>query len=177
MKKILKRYRFFLVLLIVDLVLAAWIPDIGFRSIYISLNNLAEMLIVVPPIFLLLGLFDVWIKRETMIRLIGEESGLMGIIVAYLLGSFAAGPLYAAFPVAGALMKKGSRFSNILIFIGAWSTTKIPLLMFEASAMGWKFMALRFLMDIPVIYFIAFIIQKVTTSREKALIYARELSL
>ncbi|MDW7658228.1 MAG: permease, partial [Bacillota bacterium] len=83
----------------------------------------------------------------------------------------AAGPLYAAFPVAGVLMKKGSRLFNVLIFIGAWSTTKIPLLLFEASAMGWPFMLTRFLINLPGIAIIAWLTEKVLSKDERSRIY------
>jgi uncharacterized membrane protein YraQ (UPF0718 family) len=81
------------------------------------------------------------------------------------------------FPVAGVLLKKGTKFSNILIFIGAWSTTKIPLLLFEASSLDWKFMLTRFLIDIPGIIIIAYVIEKIMNKDEKALIYDNALSL
>jgi uncharacterized membrane protein YraQ (UPF0718 family) len=97
------------------------------------------MLLVVPPIFLLLGLMDVWVPRETLMKFMGPGSGLKGPIIAFAVGSAAAGPLYGAFPVAAVLMKKGASFSNILIFIGAWSTTKIPMLLFEMKALGFRF--------------------------------------
>jgi hypothetical protein len=84
-----------------------------------------------------------------------------------LLGSASAGPLYAGFPIAGILLKKGSKFSNVLIFIGAWSTTKIPLLLFEASAMGWRFMLNRFCVDIPGIALIAYVTEKILTATDK----------
>lgn len=38
-----------------------------------------EMLSIIPPIFILLGLLDVWVQRETMIKLMGKESGILGI--------------------------------------------------------------------------------------------------
>jgi uncharacterized membrane protein YraQ (UPF0718 family) len=106
-----------------------------------------------------------------MIKLMGEKSGFIGIAIAFLLGSAAAGPLYAAFPIAGVLLKKGSKLSNVLIFIGAWSTTKIPMLLFEASSMGWKFMLARFLIDIPGIAIIAYVTERVLTQKEKSNIY------
>lgn len=137
----------------------------------ITWSNMLEMLSVIPPVFILLGLLDVWVQRETMIKLMGEKSGFIGIAIAFLLGSAAAGPLYAAFPVAGVLLKKGSKLSNVFIFIGAWSTTKIPMLLFEASAMGWKFMLTRFLIDIPGIAVIAYVAEKILTKNEKNIIY------
>jgi uncharacterized membrane protein YraQ (UPF0718 family) len=171
MKKIVKRYMFFFLLLIFNITLLIFVPDIGRKSFHLTWSNLLEMLSVVPPIFILLGLLDVWVKRETMVKLMGERSKFVGIFIAFFLGSAAAGPLYAAFPVAGMLLKKGSKFSNVLIFIGAWSTTKIPLLLFEASSMGWTFMLLRFAIDIPVIVIIAYITEKALKQNEIDAIY------
>lgn len=171
MKKILKRYSLFLIIAFVNILLIAFFPEVGAKSMNITWDNTLEMLAIVPPIFVLLGLLDVWVPRETMIRLLGEKSGMIGIVIAFIMGSAAAGPLYAAFPVAGILMKKGSRFSNVLIFIGAWSTTKIPLLLFEATSMGWKFMLTRFLIDLPIIAIIAYLTEKLLGEAEKATIY------
>ena len=81
--------------------------------------------------------------------------------------------IVAAFPVAVVLLKKGSKFSNVLIMIGAWSTTKIPLLLFEASSMGIKFMVVRFVLDIFGIAIIAFTTEKLLSKEEVGEIYNR----
>ncbi|MHB1152496.1 MAG: permease [Eubacteriales bacterium] len=174
MKKIndiLKRYKVFLGLLIVNLILVIFIPDIGMKALQLTKTNLLEMLGVIPPIFILLGLLDVWVKKETMIKYMGENSGLIGILIAYFLGAVAAGPLYAAFPVAGVLLKKGSKISNVLIFIGAWSTMKIPLLLFETSALGIKFTILRLGINIIGIFVIAVIIDRMLNAADKEKMY------
>ncbi|MEL7563478.1 MAG: permease [Dehalobacterium sp.] len=171
MNKLIKRYKFFIILAVINLGILAIYPSLGQKSLAITKSNTLEMLSVLPPIFILLGLLDVWMQRETMIKLMGEKSGLIGVTLAFLLGSAAAGPLYAAFPIAGVLLNKGSKFSNVLIFIGAWSTTKIPLLLFEASSMGWKFMLTRFIIDIPGIALIAYIMEKLLNEKEKEYIY------
>ena len=114
MKGIIKRYKFFIILVAVNSGILAIYPSIGQKSISITWSNTLEMLSVIPPIFILLGLLDVWVQRETMIKLMGEKSGFIGVALAFFLGSAAAGPLYAAFPVAGVLLKKGSKFSNVL---------------------------------------------------------------
>ncbi len=126
-----------------------------------------------PPIFIMLGLLDVWIKRETMIKYMGDNSGMVGVLLAFFLGSAAAGPLYAAFPVAGVLLKKGSKLSNVFVMLGAWSTTKIPLILFEASALGLKFMLVRFIMDLIGIIIIAYITEKSLTQKDKDVIYQK----
>ena len=168
-----KKYRLFLLFLAINLaVLLIW-PDVGTKSFALTWQNLLEMLSVLPPIFILLGLLDVWIKRETMVKYMGEKSGMVGVLIAYLLGSVAAGPLYAAFPVAAVLLRKGSRLSNVFIMVGAWSTTKIPLLLFEASAMGLKFTLIRLLLNLFGIAIIAYFSEKLLTTENKQAIYAK----
>ena len=177
MKAFIKNYKLFLSLIIINFLLIIFYPTTGSKSIKISIESLIEMFIIVPPIFLLLGLFDIWVPRETIIRLMGEKSGLLGVSLALLLGSFSAGPLYAAFPVAAVLMNKGSKFSNILIFIGAWATTKIPMLLFEAGSMGWPFMLTRLAINIPGVFIMAYLVEMMISHKEKELIYQEGLSL
>jgi hypothetical protein len=71
MKKFIQRYKFFLLLIFVNIILIIYHPEIGLKSIETSSTSLIEMIIVVPPIFLLLGLFDIWVPRETIIALMG----------------------------------------------------------------------------------------------------------
>ncbi len=171
MKSVLKRYRAFLIALAALGVLTLFNRQLAVKALGITSYSIKEMLLVIPPVFVLLGLMDVWVPRETMIRLMGEGSGIRGILLSILLGSAAAGPLYGAFPVAAVFMKKGVKFSNILIFIGAWSTTKIPMLLFEMSALGLRFALTRLLVDIPGIILIAFALSKLTSKKEVEEIY------
>jgi uncharacterized membrane protein YraQ (UPF0718 family) len=177
MRNITKKYRFLIVVSIINSLLILLDPTVGAKSLHISLDNLRGMIAVIPPIFLLIGLFDVWVPKETIIKLMGDKSGLLGVSLAFALGSFSAGPLYAAFPGAEVLLDKGSKFSNTMIFIGAWSTTKIPMLLFEASSMGWQFMLCRLIINLLGILMIAYLIEKMITDHEKALICEKGLSL
>lgn len=177
MKIIVKRYRAFLVAMAAVLLLSIFNAELGLKALGITAYSLKEMISVIPPIFVLLGLSDIWIPRETMMKYMGEGSGLKGILLAILIGSAAAGPLYGAFPVASVFMKKGVKFSNILIFVGAWSTTKIPMFLFEVAALGSKFAVTRLLIDIPGIIVIAFILAKVVSKEEVDTIYQNAESL
>lgn len=174
---LLKRYRAFLVVAAGFIVLTLINYDLGIKALGNAGDQFVQMLLIIPPVFILLGLLDVWVPRETMIKYMGENSGIKGIILAFLIGSAAAGPLYGAFPVAAVFMKKGVKFSNILIFIGAWSTTKIPMILFEVSALGLKFALTRLLVDIPGIIIIALVLSKLTSKEEVKVMYdkAREI--
>ncbi|WP_163195654.1 permease [Clostridium thermarum] len=173
MKALLKRYRVFVAVSIGIIMLTIFNYDVGTKALNIAAYSFKEMLFVIPPVFLLLGLLDTWVPRETMMKYMGEGSGLKGILLAILIGSAAAGPLYGAFPVAAVFMKKGVKFSNILIFIGAWSTTKIPMLLFEMTSLGAKFAFTRLLVDIPGIIIIAYALSKLTSKEEVEKIYEK----
>jgi len=171
MKAFLKRYKVFLLLILVNVIIGFIMPDIGLNSVSITLQNFMEMISVIPPIFILLGLLDVWVDRATMMKYTGKGSGLKGVLIAFILGSAAAGPLYAAFPVAGVMLKKGSSLFNVFIFIGAWSTTKIPMLTFEAANLGFAFTLTRLGLSIIGIIVIATITQKGLNSEHQKEIY------
>ncbi|MCY6483430.1 permease [Clostridium aestuarii] len=168
---LLKKYRFFLITSLTMIVLFFINREMGTKAIHVTGYSLKEMILVIPPIFILLGLLDVWIPKQTMMKYMGEKSGIKGIVLSILLGSAAAGPLYGAFPIAAVFMKKGVKFSNVLIFIGAWSTTKIPMFLFETSALGTRFAVTRLLVDIPGIIFIAYILCFLTDKAEVKRIY------
>lgn len=68
------------------------------------------MLSVLPPIMIMLGLMDVWVSRESLMKYMGNNSGFLGVFLAMLIGSIAAGPMYAAFPFTAVLIKKGAKF-------------------------------------------------------------------
>ena len=177
MKKIVKRYRGFILVLIALILLVIFNRQLGLKTLRITANSVKEMLLIIPPVFILLGLLDVWVPRETMVKYMGEGSGFKGIILAIIIGSAAAGPLYGAFPVASVFMKKGVRFTNILIFIGAWSTTKIPMFLFEMAALGNTFAITRLLIDIPGIIIISFLLSKLVSPKEIQTMYDNAANL
>jgi uncharacterized membrane protein YraQ (UPF0718 family) len=142
-------------------VLVAFAPVLVFSRNHVvrSAGSLAfsvkEMPSVLPPIFILLGLMEVWVPPRNHEEVHGKGSGLKGVILAFFVGPVAVGPLYAAFPVAAMLMRKGGSLFNLIVFLGAWSTTKIPLVLFELSSLGPSFALTRLSMNIPIIVIIA----------------------
>jgi uncharacterized membrane protein YraQ (UPF0718 family) len=163
----LKPYYGFLIILALCIGITLYLPFWGKQVFAVAFRNTLFMLGVVPPIFLMVGLFDVWIPREKVIKKLGDTSGWLGIMIAIALGAFAAGPLYAAFPVAEVLLKKGVSLRNIWIFIGAWSTMKIPMLLFEVQNLGLRFALTRYGMSFVGVLLIAFLLERFITVEEK----------
>jgi len=110
-----------------------------------------DMLKVLPCAFILIGLFEVWVRRETVERQLGEGSGLRGYGWVLLLSGTTVGGLYVAFPVAYSLFSKGARLSVVFAFVGASAICRVPMAIFEASFLGVKFTAIRMLVSIPIV--------------------------
>ena len=112
---------------------------------------LVDMFKVLPCAFILVGLFEVWVKRETVEKHFGEEAGIKGYMWAVLLAGTIVGPLYIALPLAYALFSKGARLSVIFTYIGASAICRVPMAVFEASFLGLKFTVIRILISIPLV--------------------------
>jgi len=110
-----------------------------------------DMLKILPCAFILIGLFEIWVKKETVEKHFGKESGIRGYIWAVLLASTTVGGLYVAFPVAYSLYNKGAKLSVIFTYIGASAICRVPMTIFEASFMGIKFSAIRLLVSLPLV--------------------------
>lgn len=127
---------------------------------------LKEMLIIMPVVFLLTALIDAWIPKDLIIKSLGEKSGLKGSFIALGLGSISAGPIYAAFPVAKTLLKKGASVSNIVVILSAWAVVKIPMLANEAKFLSPKFMVTRWIFTVISIIIMGYIVSKLVKREE-----------
>jgi len=109
------------------------------------------MLKLLPFAFILIGLFDVWVKKETVEKHMGAQSGIRGHIWALLLAGTTVGGLYVCFPVAYTLHRKGAKLAVIFTYIAASAICRIPMTIFEASFMGIKFSVIRLLVSLPLV--------------------------
>lgn len=164
---VVKRFRFAIVFAFVIIALYFTDTSEGIKAFNISLSNMKEMLGLIPPVFVLMGLLDAWVPKETFIRYMGEASGLKGVLTALLMGSAAAGPLYIAFPIAVILIKKKAKLAYVFFFLGVWSTTKIPLLLYEISYMGARFTAIQIAVCIPLFLLFSLIIEKTLSAEDR----------
>ncbi|MCQ1531702.1 permease [Lutispora saccharofermentans] len=141
-------------------ILFATMPDKALAAVNNSMYYVFEMLMIMPVIFILTSLAEAWVPKEVIINSFGEKSGFKGNIFAFLLGSFSAGPIYAAFPVCRMLLKKGAGIANIVIVLSTWAVIKVPMLANEAKFLGPKFMAMRWVLTTISIFIMAYFIAK-----------------
>jgi len=107
----------------------------------------------------------------------GQNSGMKGIATAFFLATAAAGPLYVAFPIAALLLKKQARLAYVLFFLGVWSSTKLPIALFEVASLGLKFTLIHVGISLPLYLLTAFLIEKLTSDSSLESIYDKANSL
>lgn len=170
--KILQIYKWALIFLLVQIAIFFIDNTTGKNAFNITLSNLKEMLLLIPPIFIIMGLMDIWVPKETLIKYMGHGSGATGLLLAFVLGTVAAGPLYVAFPMGILLLKKGAKLSNVIFFLGVWSSTKLPIVLFEAASLGVNFTLIHIAISIPLYLLIAFYIEKSVSKDDISVIVA-----
>jgi uncharacterized membrane protein YraQ (UPF0718 family) len=162
----LKNNIFITLVAVTYIVLGILMPSKAIQSLNNSLYYIKEMLIIMPVILLLTSLIEAWVPKKTIQNALGEGSGFKGSILSFLLGSFSAGPIYAAFPVCKMLLKKGTSVSNIVIMLSTWAVIKIPMLANEAKFLGPKFMAIRWVLTTISIFIMAYITSKLVKKED-----------
>jgi len=167
MKKVPKVLFFLIGLLVAQLLLAFFYPSKASEILLTSKTYFLEMLSILPPILILVGLFEVWVPKSVITRLLGVASGWKGVAVAILTGTAAMGPLYVAFPIGVSLLNKGASLFNVAIFLCVWAAIKIPMVLFEIKFLGAEFALLRLALTVPAILIIAALLNtfRLNTSR------------
>lgn len=153
--------------IVIAIILISLFPDKREVITASSWEFFIEMIWILPAVMVLMGLFAVWVSKETVEKYLGETSGIKGIFLAIFFGALPTGPLYVAFPVAAVLIKKGAKISNIIIFLSAWACIKIPQEMVELKFLGLKFMVLRLILTIIFVVIMGLSIEKIIEWTDK----------
>lgn len=148
-------------ILIISAILLSIFPDRKRTVIGASSNFFIEMILILPAVMVMLGLFEVWVPKNIVVKYIGKASGMKGIFLSLILGALPTGPLYIAFPMAAALIRKGAKISNIVIFLSAWACIKIPQEMVELQFLGLHFMLSRLILTVAFVIIMGLLIEMV----------------
>lgn len=161
---ILKRIKenlFLSLVVLVYIIMLIINPAMGIGSVKNSTYYIKEMLMIMPVIFVLTALLDMWVPKEKIMELLGKDAKTKGVFLAFVVGSISAGPIYAAFPMCVMLYGKGASIQNIIIILSSWAVIKIPMLLNEAKFLGPKFMIIRWILTIIAIVTFSWIASKI----------------
>lgn len=167
--KILKKAKdnaFFIAVAAAYIIMFIVRPNMGVAAIKNSVYYIKEMLMIMPVIFVLTALLDTWVAKEKIMKYLGKEAKVKGIILSFALGSISAGPIYAAFPMCVMLHKKGASVRNLVIILSSWAVIKIPMLLNELKFLGIKFMAVRWVLTVIAIIVFSWITAKIVKNED-----------
>lgn len=96
--------------------------------------------------FALAGMIQVMIPTEYIAKMIGEGSGVKGILIATVAGAATPGGPYVNFPIVAALYKSGASVGPLAAYLVAWGIIPINrTLVWEIPFLGSHFAFTRYL--------------------------------
>lgn len=117
-------------------------PAAAARGGLLGLQTFGELAATLVTVFVFVGLFQVWVSDEFIIKHLGDGSGLKGLALGAGLGTVIHGPLVGVFPLIKALLAKGARTGVVVAIVSTWAI-KLPMIPLELRLFGWKFTLLR----------------------------------
>jgi uncharacterized membrane protein YraQ (UPF0718 family) len=117
-------------------------PGTAGAALSLGGRTFAELAATLVSVFVFVGLFQVWVTDEFIVRHLGESSGLKGLALGASLGTVIHGPLVGIFPLLEALLKKRARIGVVVAIVSTWAI-KLPMIPLELRLFGWRFTLLR----------------------------------
>ena len=89
-------------------------------------------------VILLVALALTALPPSVLSRLVGEKSGLLGVLLASVAGSVTLIPGFAAFPMAKMLLDNGAGIIQVGVLVSTLMMVGVVTLPMERSVFGWK---------------------------------------
>lgn len=113
---------------------------IALKKAWKSFENILPQFL---SILILIGIMLAIMTPEQISHIIGKESGLMGVILASIVGAITLVPGFIAFPLAAALIKSGAGYMQIAAFISTLMMVGIVTIPLEMKFFGKKAALIR----------------------------------
>ena len=127
------------------------------KSLKIALMSFIKMLPMLIIVVLIIGLTLGFLSGETISSILGNQSGVFGIIITGLFGAILQIPALFAFPLSASLLKKGASITIIVTFVTTLTMVGIVTLPLEIKELGKKFAILRNVFSFIIAIIIALI--------------------
>jgi uncharacterized membrane protein YraQ (UPF0718 family) len=112
-------------------------------------------------ILILVGVLLAVFDADLITKIIGEESGWIGVVLSAAVGAITLIPGFIAFPTASVLLDNGAGYMQIGAFISALMMVGIATAPMEAEYFGKRLTLVRNLMGFVFSFIVAFVIGKV----------------
>ncbi len=113
-------------------------PERAAKALNIGATTFASVTLLIISVFGLVGLLQTWISRDLIVRLLGREGGIKGLLIATLCGTVLIGPAYIIFPLLMSIQQQGARWAVITIVLTSYAV-KLQMIPVEVGFLGWPF--------------------------------------
>ncbi len=127
------------------------------KSLKVAMMSFVKMLPMLLMIVIVIGLILGFLSPETIQRIVGNQSGFLGVIIIGLFGSVMQIPSILAFPLSASLLEKGASITAISTFLITLTMVGIITLPLEIKELGKRFALLRNILSFIVAIIIAYI--------------------
>jgi uncharacterized membrane protein YraQ (UPF0718 family) len=94
-------------------------------------------------IFLVIGFALAVFPQETIQKVLGSDSGLLGVLAAAVIGSVTLIPGFVAFPLAAALLKNGAGYMQMAAFVSTLMMVGVVTIGIERRTFGLRATLIR----------------------------------
>lgn len=117
-------------------------------------NILPQFLVVI----LLVGVLLTIMNPETILRIIGADSGWLGVVLAAVVGAITLIPGFVAFPTAAMLLEGGAGYMQIAAFVSTLMMVGIVTLPVEIKYFGKRLAIYRNILAFAFSFLVAYVI-------------------
>ncbi len=106
-------------------------------------------------VFVLMGVIQAYVSRDTIAAILGEQTGVLGILYAEVAGSIALFLPPAVFPFSGYLRDNGAAYGPIAGFVFTAILIGVTTLPLEFKLLGKRFTIARNILTFILVFFLA----------------------
>lgn len=134
---------------------AACYIDLGSAAFSAALaDDMAMVGFLIPKLgaaLLIAAFVQVLLPPSFFARIMGEETGLKGMVVATAAGTVTPGGPMTSFPLVTVLRDGGTGIGPLVAYVTAWTTMGLQrVFMWEVPLMGAEFAVIRFISSMPL---------------------------
>jgi uncharacterized membrane protein YraQ (UPF0718 family) len=106
---------------------------IALKKAWKSFENIMPQFLTV---ILLIGLMLTVLDKETIGKVLGSQSGVLGMAIAAILGSITLIPGFVAFPLAASVLSAGAGYGQVAMFVSTLMMVGVVTLSVEFKYFG-----------------------------------------
>lgn len=147
-------YFLMLILLLISLVKSREKTLLALKKAWKSFENILPVFL---SILLVIGIMLAVLSPQVISKIMGHESGILGLMLAALIGSCTVIPGFVTFPLAAALLKSGAGMTQIIMLISTSVMVGVITIPMEVKYWGRKAAYVRNSLALVFSFAIAFV--------------------